>query len=293
MYRTACVEVEGGPRLQCVSPPDLAIHPGDACIVDDGGLLEFGRVASLEDLADETQAARNRSRVLRRATLQDQSKAEENALMSKMGLKTCVAVAAKHDLKVRVIQGRYSFDRGVFRLLFSSEERLDVKDLVKELATELRARVDMKQIGVRDEAGLIGGVGPCGRALCCCTWLHRFESINVKMAKAQGLSLNPSAIGGCCGRLKCCLGYEADVYRELGRGVPAQGSRVECSDGKGCVVERNILEQRVKVRLDDERLLEYDAAAVKEIWTKKDRSRRPSHEDSGVERAESEPAGPA
>ena len=292
MYRAALVEIEGGPRVRCCSPSELAIHAGDLCVFDSGMALEFGRVKTLEE-KDGDLPGREMPRLLRRATLQDQAKAEESVLMSRMGMKTCAAAVEKHGLKARLVQGRYSFDRTVFTVLFTSEERVDVRENAKALASELRARVEMKQIGVRDEAGLIGGVGPCGRELCCSIWLHRFESVNVKMAKAQGLSLNPAAIGGCCGRLKCCLSYEYELYRELGRRLPPAGARVQCADGKGCVVGRDILGQTVQVRLEDERVLDCKADAVKEIWTKKDKKRRSPDEHSGIERAEPEPPGEA
>jgi cell fate regulator YaaT (PSP1 superfamily) len=120
----------------------------------------------------------------------------------------------------------------------------------------------MRQIGVRDEAGIIGGVASCGRALCCCTWLHAFAPINVRMAKTQRMSLNPVTISGMCGRLKCCLRYEYDCYREMGRDLPFDGSVVECPGGRGCVVDRNILARRLRVRLEDNRVQEYAAEQV-------------------------------
>jgi len=167
------------------------------------------------------------------------------------------------------VRVKYSFDRSVLVILFAAEERVDFQEMVKEISDELRTRVEMKQIGIRDEAGITGGLGPCGRNLCCCTWLNNFESINVKMAKIQRLSLNPGAISGMCGRLKCCLLYEYENYRELGRLLPRDGAAVKCPDGKGYVIDKDILAQRVRVRLDDERVLEYGADDVETIWSEK------------------------
>jgi cell fate regulator YaaT (PSP1 superfamily) len=146
---------------------------------------------------------------------------------------------------------------------------------------------------VRDEAGIIGGIGPCGRTLCCCTWLRHFESINVKMAKAQRVSLNPTSMSGSCGRLKCCMRYEYDVYRDLTRGLPRNGSVVECPDGRGMVLGTNILAQRVKVQLDDERIVEYAAGEVKEERTNPGKGGRMMDENPGHKRTESGAAGEA
>lgn len=292
MARFVEVAIEHGPELICSIAPDLAIHEGDACIVEGGGVQEYGHVTSLDPAVAANADPGRMPRVMRRATLQDQSKADENTLMSRMAMKTSVALAEKHGLQVKLIRGRYSFDRAVFTLLFTADDRLDAKDLLRDLSNDLRAHIDLKQIGVRDQAGLVGGIGICGRRLCCCTWLRKFASINVKMAKVQGLSLNPAAIGGCCGRLKCCLSYEHELYRECGRNMPEPNARVECQEGKGIVVDRDILGQRVKIRLDNDRMVECNKDAVREIWNRQSRRpRRNEHEDSGIERAESESAG--
>lgn len=264
MSRFALVEIEDGPRLRCYCEPDLAIHVGDRCVVEADNVLEAGRVAELEE-SDAAPSGRKTAKVLRCATLQDQAKAKENALRSKMALDSCMAKVEKYKLEMRLGRVRYSFDRKVLMVLFTAESRVDFREMVKELAGELHTRVEMKQIGVRDEAGHIGGMGPCGRAMCCCSWLHRFESINVKMAKAQGLSLNPATISGMCGRLKCCLRYEYDQYRELGRKIPREGAMVECPEGKGKVIGRDVLAQRVRVRIDQDRIVEFDADDVKTI----------------------------
>lgn len=264
MSRFALVEIEDGPRLRCYCEPGLAIHVGDQCIVEAERILEAGRVAELEEYDETAQPDRRAAKVLRCATLQDQAKAKENALRSKMALDSCIAKVEKHGLEMRLGRVRYSFDRKVLMVLFTAENRVDFREMVKDLSAELHTRVEMKQIGVRDEAGHIGGMGPCGRAMCCCSWLHRFESINVKMAKAQGLSLNPATISGMCGRLKCCLRYEYDQYKELGRKLPREGTTVECPDGRGKVIGRDVLTQRVRVRVDQDRVVEVAADDIKQ-----------------------------
>ena len=249
MYRIAEVAIEDGPSLKCYGAAGLAIHEGDLCIFRALHVLECGRVVGIEEVAEEDGKV-DMPELIRCATLQDKAKATENALMSKMAKERCQAEAEKHGLDIKIIRVRYSFDRAALTVLFVSEDRIDFREMVRELAGELNTRVEMKQIGVRDQAAILGGLGPCGRKLCCCSWLQRFESINVKMAKAQLLSLNPVAISGMCGRLKCCLRYEYEQYREMGRGLPRDGSRVETPDGPGMVVGRDVMAQRVKVRME-------------------------------------------
>ena len=293
MYRIVNVAVDEGTEYRCFSPADLAIQKGNPCIVEVDRVLEFGLVSGVEELEGEEKAGEGSPTVLRRATLQDNAQAKENALMSKMAADTCAKQSEKHGLSMRLVRVRYSFDRVMLRVLFTAEERVDFREMVKELATEFRTRVEMRQIGVRDEAAIVGGVGPCGRQLCCCTWLRHFEAVNVKMAKAQKLSLNPGAISGMCGRLKCCLRYEYEHYRELGRGLPRTGCMVECSHGRGCVVDKDILRQKLTLRLEDDRFLQCDADEVQRISGDRGRGRRDDDEDSPAQRSEPGPAGEA
>ena len=250
MNRIAHVTVDDGPVKQCFSASDVAIHESDQCIIDVEGILEYGRVVRLEDSPQDVEQESRMPRVVRQATLQDQAKADENALRGKIAKQTCIEKAKKFELSMRLVRVHYSFERSVLTVLFASEERMDFREMVRELSEELRARIEMHQIGVRDEAGIIGGMGPCGQVLCCCRWLRHFESINVKMAKIQRLSLNPGAISGMCGRLKCCLRYECDQYKEQSGNLPRHGTRVECPSGPGTVVDSDVLRQRVRIRLD-------------------------------------------
>jgi len=256
MYRIAIVEIDKGERIRCYSPGSLALHVDDHCVCQTERMLEYGLVCKLDQFDGELEDPQP-AKVLRCATLQDKAKVTDNDLRSRMAVDACQAKVEKFELSMRLVRVRYSFDRRVLLVLFSSEGRVDFRSMVKELAGELHARIEMRQIGVRDEAGLIGGIGPCGRNQCCCTWLRNFESINVKMAKTQRLSLNPTAISGMCGRLKCCLRYEQDQYVECGKGMPRDGAKVECADGRGRVVDQNILCRCVKVRLEGDGTREY------------------------------------
>ena len=293
MNRIIYVEIDEGHQVACSCAPELAIHVGDQCVIEVDKVLEFGKIAKIVEAADAAAAADKRTaHVLRRATLHDHAKANEDAIMSRIAMTTLAAKVEKMALDMRVVRVRYSFDRTVLRVTFTAEDRIEYGALLQELGTELRARIEMNQIGVRNEAGMIGGMGPCGRRLCCCSWLHQFESVNVRMAKAQRVSLNPAAISGMCSRLKCCLRYEFETYRELGRNMPHEGAVVESPDGRGQVIENDILSQRVKVRLDDERVLDYGINEIRVDQHSK-KQRREEDEDSGAEWTESEPAGKA
>lgn len=261
MNRIAGVEINVGEQIRCLSPEGVSIHIGDKCIIDTGDVLEIGVIAAMTESRDPG-AESGLPKVVRCATLQDQAKSRENDLMSKMAMESCRKRAERLKLNMRLVSVRYSFDRNLLLVQFSAEERVDFRELIKELAAELHTRIEMRQIGVRDEAAMIGGLGTCGRVLCCTSWLQKFESINVKMAKAQRVSLNPGTISGMCGRLKCCLRYEYDQYCDALHGMPRDGTIVETADGKGRVIDQNIMERRVRVRLDDEHVREYDVGDI-------------------------------
>ena len=292
MSRSAYVEIEDGPRLICEAPDGVAVHVGDECIIAIGDVDDVGHVAKLEDKPVPPEEGEDPPRVLRMATLQDHARASESAVRGKMALEKVAAMAKERGTEVHIVRGRYSFDRSHLRVLYSTESNLDERALGRDLAHELKCRVDLRQVGVRDEAGIIGGIGPCGRNLCCCSWLREFDSVNVKMAKVQKLSLNPGAISGVCGRLKCCLRYEYENYREMGRGLPRTGSPVECPGGSGMVVAVNVLLQKVKVRLEDNRYVEYDADDIRPVYgcgggncgRKPDEDPRPERTESGPAR---------
>lgn len=259
--KLALVQLDIGRPLRCFSPSNLAIHEEDLCIVEVDRVLEYGPILSLETMppAEDTSKL---PRLVRRVTLQDQAQEKETEVMSKLAVEKCTAAAEEHDLDIRMVRIRYSFDRQVLTILFSSEARVDFRGMVKDLSTDLKVRVRMQQIGVRDEAAIIGGMGPCGRMMCCAQWLDSFESINIRMAKAQRISMNPNAISGMCGRLKCCLKYECDQYHDMDRMLPRDGEQVRCEHGKGCVVDKNIMAQRLKVRLEDNRVVDVSAKDV-------------------------------
>ncbi len=181
--------------------------------------------------------------------LDDIKRHEENEKKKDKALKLCQEKIDKHGLEMKLIDVEYTFDNNKIIFYFTADGRVDFRELVKDLAGVFKMRIELRQIGVRDEAKMLGGIGSCGKSLCCSTWLSDFEPVSIKMAKVQNLSLNPTKISGICGRLMCCLKYENDVYMELRKGMPDTGEKVKTADGMGKVVETNILESKVKVRL--------------------------------------------
>jgi len=267
--------------------PEVAVHPGDQWICEVEHALECGRVVAVEELHEDP--AQPPATLVRRATLQDLTRADESLMLGHIAVKRCVAVAGQLKLPIRIGHVHYSFDHSVLRIQFTAEERVDFREMLRLLGEELHTRVEMRQIGVRDQAGVIGGMGPCGRTMCCCTWLKQFESVNVRMAKTQRLSLNPAAIGGMCGRLKCCLKFEQDCYAECARHLPKDGARITTPDGKGVVVDQDILRQRVRVRLEGERVIEYDLGVLQfepAPVVAADAKREPAGDESKPETAE-------
>jgi len=261
MYKTVEILLEDEAVLHAACVSELAIHKGDLCVAEWNRIPEFGRVAGL---VEQTGASPSKglATVLRRATLQDQSRAQENAVVGRMAFKTAARRIEERKLPVRLAQVRYSFDRAVLHISYAAEDRVDCADLGRALAAELHARVELRQIGVRDAARLVGGMGPCGRNLCCRAWLKGFDAVSVKMAKVQRIALNPGTIGGMCGRLKCCLRYEFATYKELGATMPKDGTAVRCPQGCGVLADKDILRQRVRVRVEDGRVLDFPADEV-------------------------------
>jgi cell fate regulator YaaT (PSP1 superfamily) len=290
--RTAALVLEDGTRVTAEVPPEVAIHKDDQCVVDCDGIAEAGRVLRL-GTAKGGAGDRRRPRVLRCATLQDMARSSENAQHVKMAEKACEEAARQCKVHLKLVRVRYCLDRSLLTVRFTAEENTDVREVIRLVGQNLGVRVDMRQRGVRDDAAIVGGVGTCGRRLCCCSWLAGFEVVNVRMAKAQGVSLNPSSMSGNCGRLKCCLRYEHAQYEELGRDVPRVGWAVETTDGRGVVIGCDVLRQRVRVRLESDRIAEYAAGDVMPDWRGRRKNRRPEDEDTASERAEPEPSGEA
>jgi len=238
---------------------NVRVCSGDYVIVESDRGLDYGQVLSGEEILLEAKALREPLRkILRVVTKQDKDKIERNLHKSKEIIKTCNKKIEEHRLDMKLIDAELSFDCSKIVFYFTAEERVDFRALVKDLAKIFRARIELKQVGVRDEAKMFGGIGQCGRGLCCARFLKDFEPVTIKMAKDQNLPLNPTKISGVCGRLMCCLSYEHKNYKEMARGLPKLGQRVKTKEGQGKVVDVNFLKRMAVVELEDGRQLKMD-----------------------------------
>ncbi|MEE0885173.1 MAG: stage 0 sporulation family protein [Faecalimonas sp.] len=242
-------------KVYFFSPGKFHIKQGDKVIVETARGVEFGSVVSgIKEVPNETIMQPLKS-VIRIATEEDKRNEERNREKEKEAFKVCLEKIREHNLDMKLINAEYTFDNNKVLFYFTAEGRIDFRDLVKDLAAVFRTRIELRQIGVRDETKIRGGIGICGRPLCCHTYLSEFAPVSIKMAKEQNLSLNPTKISGVCGRLMCCLTNEQETYEELNSRLPAIGDYVTTPDGlKGEVQSVSVLRQLVKVvvNLDDD-----------------------------------------
>jgi len=231
---------------------NIALHRGDRVLVDsDGGV----RVGTIELDPHEPAQSLDLSAlkpVIRIVGAEDLRTEQENLGREARARRLCIDRIHERGMAMKLVNVDFSFDGRKAVFYFIAENRIDFRDLVRDLANTIRVRVEMKQIGARDETKVTGGLGPCGRELCCSSWLRDFEAVTVKMAREQGLALNPSRLAGMCGRLKCCLRYEYATYVELKRGLPAIGKRVQCVKGDGKVIRQNIFTQTVLIQREED-----------------------------------------
>jgi cell fate regulator YaaT (PSP1 superfamily) len=234
---------------------ELDIKEGNYVIVEHDRGLDYGQVVSSKGEAD-SKAKQQPKKILRIARENDIKQIEENRAKSKEAHNTCAKKIDEHKLDMKLVYSEYSFDRTKIVFYFTADGRVDFRDLVKDLAKIFKARIELRQIGVRDEARLFGGFGPCGRELCCARFLKDFEPVTIKMAKEEGLPLNPPKISGICGRLMCCLYFEYETYKALSKGLPREGERVTLPAGKGKVIGVNVFKRSATVELEDGSLIE-------------------------------------
>lgn len=230
----------------------LVLAADDLVVVETERGAALGTVARPPHPIPAAEAGARTPKVLRKADARDVARHEGNLQREHDARRRCLARIRDRRMSMKLVQVEYLFDASKAVFYFCAEGRVDFRELVRDLAQALHTRIEMKQIGARDETKMIGGVGPCGRELCCSTWLREFQAVSVKMAKEQGLSLNPSKLSGMCGRLKCCLRYEYDTYLELRRGLPRVGAHVTSLKGDGEVVRQNVLRQTALVRRSDD-----------------------------------------
>ncbi|PAD33610.1 PSP1 domain-containing protein [Terribacillus saccharophilus] len=245
-------------KIYYFDPGKLSVALDDYVIVETVRGVEFGRVVLADKQVDEEDVVLPLKKVIRIATDKDKFTVAENTENAAQAHKVCEKKIREHKLDMNLVEVEYTFDRNKVIFYFTADGRVDFRNLVKDLAAVFKTRIELRQIGVRDEAKLLGGIGPCGRMLCCSTFLGDFEPVSIKMAKDQNLSLNPAKISGLCGRLMCCLKYENDEYEEAKRELPDLGEAIRTSYGSGKVVGLNILERLVQIEVPEkERVIEY------------------------------------
>jgi len=245
------IQFRPGQKVYFFDPAGHTCHKGDHVIIDTARGAEYGICAAGNHLVSIKDTVAPLRPVLRMATAQDEKTAAENHAREKQAFEVCLEKIQEQQLDMQLVSAECAFDGSKILFFFTADERVDFRELVKSLAGIFRTRIELRQIGVRDKAKMVGGLGICGRPFCCAQFLEDFEPVSIKMAKTQNLSLNPTKISGTCGRLMCCLKYEQDAYEDLLSTSPKADSFVDTPDGRGTVVEVDLLRQRVKVKMED------------------------------------------
>ena len=251
MINIVGVRFQNAGKIYYFDPVDFEIEEDMDVVVETARGLEYGTIVVGKKEIDEESLVSPLKPIIRIATEEDTKIYKENKEKAKETFELCLEKIKEHNLTMYLIDCEYTFDRNKLIFYFTAEGRIDFRELVKDLAAIFKTRIELRQIGVRDEAKSIGGLGPCGRSLCCSSWLGDFQPVSIKMAKDQSLSLNPTKISGICGRLFCCLKYEHDVYVEAIEKVPPVGAIVKVDSNKGKVIETNPLLEQVKVEFND------------------------------------------
>ncbi|WP_026517560.1 PSP1 domain-containing protein [Butyrivibrio sp. MC2021] len=289
MTRVIGVRFRSAGKIYFFSPGKYEIKKGDHVIVETARGVEYGTVVGEpRDIPDE-EVIKPLKTVLRTASTRDDEQEKANREKEKEAFKICLEKIKKHNLEMKLIDAEYTFDNNKILFYFTADGRIDFRELVKDLASVFKTRIELRQIGVRDETKIIGGYGICGRPLCCHSYLSDFVPVSIKMAKEQSLSLNPTKISGVCGRLMCCLKNEEDVYEELNRKMPGVGDFCKAKDGlEGEVSSVNILRQTLKilVEVDDEKEVhEYKLDEI-EFFKKKQKKKNNNGKKSAQEAEE-------
>ena len=245
------IQFRAGQKVYYFDPAGYACKAGDHVIIDTARGPEYGICTAGNHKIPMKDVVAPLRCVLRHATAEDERTVARNRAEEKRAFDICMQKITEHGLDMQLVSAEYSFDGSKILFFFTADERVDFRELVKNLASVFHTRIELRQIGVRDKAKMVGGLGICGRPFCCASFLDDFQPVSIKMAKTQNLSLNPTKISGTCGRLMCCLKYEQDAYEDLLRTAPKVESFVDTPEGRGTVVEVDLLRQRVKVRMED------------------------------------------
>ena len=245
------IQFRPGQKVYYFDPDGVTFEAGDHVIIDTARGAEYGICAAGNHTIPPKDVVAPLRKVIRRANAQDEKTITENRAKEKKAYDVCMQKIGEHGLDMQLVSAEVAFDGSKILFYFTADERVDFRELVKNLAGIFHTRIELRQIGVRDKAKMVGGLGICGRPFCCASFLEDFQPVSIKMAKTQNLSLNPTKISGTCGRLMCCLKYEQDAYEDLIRNSPKLDSFVDTPEGRGTVVELDLLRQRVKVRMEE------------------------------------------
>lgn len=276
-------------KIYFFSPGKLEIKTQDRVIVETARGVEFGKVVTGPKEVEDDKITQPLKSVIRIANEEDYKKEEKNREKEKEAFNICLEKIRKHGLEMKLIDAEYTFDNNKVLFYFTADGRIDFRELVKDLASVFRTRIELRQIGVRDETKIRGGIGICGRPLCCHTYLSEFAPVSIKMAKEQNLSLNQTKISGVCGRLMCCLKNEQETYEELNKNLPGTGDTVTLPDGlQGTVHSVNVLRQRVKVIVEVNDEKEIQEFSVNELKFRPRKKKAKAFEREGKETKESE-----
>ena len=255
------VRFKSGGKQYYFDPQGTPVDPGQGVIIETSRGLEYGECVQGNTMVEDDTVVQPLRPMVRLATERDLETVRRNKEKEQRAFGICLEKIAQHGLEMKLVEVEYNFEGNKILFFFTSEGRVDFRALVKDLAGVFHTRIELRQIGVRDEAKLLGGLGICGKPFCCATFLDEFQPVSIKMAKEQGLSLNPVKISGACGRLMCCLKYEQEAYQDLLRTTPKVNAIVSTPDGKGVVIDQNLLTRRLTVRLDK------DPEAAPKVYT--------------------------
>jgi len=251
MENTIVVRLRDSGQTYFYKATNLNVTIGDYVILEHDRGLDYGQIVSPEDTSADNKSNEPIKKIIRVATENDLKQIVDNRTKSREAFNSCLKKIDEHKLDMKLVRAEYSFDRTKIVFYFTASGRVDFRNLVKDLAKIFKARIELRQIGVRDEARLFGGYGHCGRELCCKTFLRDFEPVTIKMAKEEGLPLNPPKISGLCGRLMCCLYFEYETYKILSKGLPREGEHIHTKDVKGKVIGVNVFKRSATVELED------------------------------------------
>ncbi|NWF92180.1 MAG: stage 0 sporulation family protein [Syntrophaceae bacterium] len=261
MLRMVFVRLSNG-KTEELDAGDLTLETGENVIAESEKGLVLGKVLSPPREREKRFFLKSPRRVIRKATPEDLEQFDKNLLLEKEAFDFCLRKIKEKGLSMKLVKTEVLLDRSKLLFYFTSEKRVDFRELVRDLAAEFRMRIEMRQIGVRDEAKMISGIGSCGEELCCAKFMNRFELVSIKMAKEQNLALNPAKISGICGRLMCCLAYEFPTYIELKKDLPRVGKHIVTRAGKGKIIRQNVLSRTVTVELEGGGEITIDASEI-------------------------------